>query len=334
MEIGAQRLRIDDASAGSEARRRASTLAARANFDETEIGRAAIVASELASNIIKHAGRGELLVGLFDDETGSGVELLALDRGPGISAVERAMQDGYSTSGTAGEGLGAVARLCHAWDIYSKPGKGAAVLARLQRGARPLQVKPAPLTGAVSLAKSGEEVCGDAWIVTHENGDLCLFVADGLGHGPLAATASTTATRTFAASKASASVEILQKIHAALRPTRGAAASIAVLPKGRPQVEFIGVGNVAGIVSSNRETRRMVGYNGTLGHTMKTVQRYVYPTESATTVVLASDGLSTQWLMEDYPGLTSRHPTLIAAVLVRDFDRGRDDVTVLVGKRP
>ncbi len=96
---------------------------------------------------------------------------------------------------------------------------------------------------------------------------------------------------------------------------------------------FIGVGNVLGVVASALETRRMVGFNGTLGHALKTVRPFVYLTSGDTLAVLASDGLGTHWSLEAYPGLDRRHPTLIAAVLCRDFDRTRDDVTVVVAKR-
>ena len=118
-----------------------------------------------------------------------------------------------------------------------------------------------------------------------------------------------------------------------MRPTRGAAASILSMPGASDKVTFIGVGNVLGLVASDLETRRMVSFNGTLGHTLKSVRTFVYPTSGDTLAVLASDGLGTHWSLDAYPGLRRRHPTLIAAVLYRDFDRTRDDVTVVVAKR-
>jgi hypothetical protein len=119
----------------------------------------------------------------------------------------------------------------------------------------------------------------------------------------------------------------------ALRPTRGAAGSILHLPGDSNEVRFIGVGNVLGVVASDLETRRMVNFNGTLGHALKVVRPFVYPTNGETLAVLASDGLGTHWSLDSYPGLRRRHPSLVAAVLYRDFDRGRDDVTVVVARR-
>jgi hypothetical protein len=118
-----------------------------------------------------------------------------------------------------------------------------------------------------------------------------------------------------------------------LRPTRGAAASIFYVPKSSDEVAFIGVGNVAGVVASANETRKTVTFNGTLGHTLKSVRPFTYPTVGETLIVLASDGLGTHWSLEAYPGLSRCHLTLIAAILYRDFDRGRDDVTIVVARR-
>ena len=63
-----------------------------------------------------------------------GVEILALDKGPGIRDLERSLRDGYSTAGGAGTGLGAISRLSSEFDVYSPPGKGTALLARIWPG--------------------------------------------------------------------------------------------------------------------------------------------------------------------------------------------------------
>ncbi len=117
------------------------------------------------------------------------------------------------------------------------------------------------------------------------------------------------------------------------RRTLRAAAYIVFLPKASNEVAFIGVGNVMGVVASGLETRRMVSFNGTLGHSLKSVRTFTYPTRGDTIAVLASDGVGTHWSFDAYPGLKARHPSLIAAVLYRDFARHRDDATVAVVKR-
>lgn len=325
---------VRDPSQVAEARRGAVALAQAQGFGEEDAGRVAIVATELATNLLKHGTGGELLVGSYEDRTGSGVECLALDRGAGMADVEASLRDGHSTSGSPGTGLGAVARGSHAVDIYSRPGLGTAILARLQQG-RPAGTKPPgePVFGAVNLPKPGEEACGDAWCQRAHADGLKLMVADGLGHGPLAAAAAHGAVTVFLAEHARAPGAIIERMHEALRATRGAAISVADIDLRRGSVVFAGIGNVAGaLVGEDGSARRMVSHNGTVGHVAKRVQEFTYPFEGTPLVVLCSDGLGTSWTLEAYPGLVRRHPTLIAGVLYRDFGRGRDDVTVLVAR--
>jgi anti-sigma regulatory factor (Ser/Thr protein kinase) len=325
---------LDDESRVAEVRRVAVNRAKTIGFLEAEVGRVAIVATELATNLLKHARQGEILVSAFDDGEGVGIECLALDRGPGIPDVAASMRDGHSTAGSAGTGLGAISRQSHVLDIYSSKGHGSAILARVYRG-DPAGAPPkrTPSTGVVCLPIVGEEACGDAWSVKRTSAGLSLIVVDGLGHGPLAATASHAAVTVFEASDGAPSADMMQRLHNALRHTRGAAASVAALPIDDAPVIFVGVGNVAGAVVTATETKRMVCHNGTLGHALKTVKPFTYPTQGETLVVLASDGLGTAWSLDAYPGLRLRHPSLIAGVLYRDFSRRRDDVTVLVARR-
>jgi anti-sigma regulatory factor (Ser/Thr protein kinase) len=326
-----QALSVQDVSQVAEARRGATALAHRIGFNEEEAGRVAIVATELATNLVKHAAGGELLVGPFWDESGEGVECIALDKGPGMADVDACLRDGYSTAGTAGTGLGAVARQAQFVDIFSRPGLGTATLARLQRGRRGTKPPAAgPAFGAVSLPKIGEEACGDGWSARPHSDGMTLIVVDGLGHGPLAAEAARAALSVFDSCHERALSEILERIHGALRSTRGAAVSVARLDLTRSHVQFAGIGNVSGTLMTGPVVRKMVSHNGTAGHTVKRIQEFTYDFTGRPLVLLCSDGLGTNWSLDRYPGLAVRHPSLIAGVLYRDFTRGRDDVTVLV----
>ncbi len=95
------------------------------------------------------------------------------------------------------------------------------------------------------------------------------------------------------------------------------------------EVRFAGVGNVAGSIVTQSGAKSMASHNGTVGHSMYKVQEFTYPCPSDALVLLHSDGLMTRWRLDAYPGLVMRHPSLVAAVLYRDFLRGRDDATVL-----
>jgi hypothetical protein len=155
------------------------------------------------------------------------------------------------------------------------------------------------------------------------------MVADGLGHGPMARQASNEAVR-IACENSSATVErLLELMHAALRPTRGAAASIAQFDLQAREIRFAGVGNVSGTIVGPDAAKSMAAHNGTLGHSLLKVRSFTYPWPVDGVLIMFSDGLGTHWKLDKYPGLSRKHPALIAGVLYRDFNRGRDDVTVI-----
>ena len=329
-------LTVHDQSQVSETRRRATEMAARQGFGDTDSGRVALVATELATNILKHGNGGEILVGTFGEGAESGIELIALDKGPGIANLAASLADGYSTAGTAGKGLGAVVRQSHFVDIASWPGNGTAVLARLKTGHPPqdsgdTSSSDTSRTGAVSVPKSGEEVCGDSWGVSVGPEETTLLVADGLGHGPDAAEAAVEAVRLFHRYNGHRTPVLLEYIHGGLRATRGAAVSVARFQPASGKIVYAGVGNVAGVIALGGELRRMVSMPGTAGHNARKIQAFEYPFATGL-VILHSDGIASSWTLDRYPNLAARHPTLIAAVLYRDLTRHRDDATVLVAK--
>jgi anti-sigma regulatory factor (Ser/Thr protein kinase) len=325
---------VNDASQVAEARRKASEIAQHNGFGEGDAGRVALVTTELATNLIKHGRGGELLVGPYADDDGGGVELLALDRGPGMADVGACLKDGYSTAGTRGGGLGAVFRQSNLVDIASWPGTGTAVLARIEPGKPAGTVtRPRASSGAVSIAMQGEEVCGDAWTVAHDATTDTFMVADGLGHGQDAAESAVEAVRIFHRFSGHRVPTLLDYIHGGLRSTRGAAVSIARFEPAERKVVFAGIGNVAGVLIANGEIKRMVSLPGTAGYNVRKIQAFEYPFESGL-LILHSDGLTTSWTISRYPSLVGSHPTLIAGVLYRDFARHRDDATVLVAKWP
>ena len=221
-------LAIDDVTMAGEARRAATALAGRLGFNETERGKVAIVATEAATNLSKHAKGGEIVIQGLESGTIGGIDILALDRGPGMADVDRCRTDGYSTAGSQGAGLGAMARLSEHFDLYSLPGIGTATLARLWAEPRPERQSPSGLDfGAACVPLAGEEVCGDSWAIDEVEGRALVLVVDGLGHGPQAAEAAREAVRVFREMAPLGPAEIIQAAHAALRSTRGAALAVA-----------------------------------------------------------------------------------------------------------
>lgn len=321
------RVPVQDGSQVGEARRAAVRFAADLGFSEAESDRLALVATEAAANAARHGGGGELLLRPIGSSRPA-LELLALDRGPGMADVVRAFEDGHSTGGTPGTGLGAIRRLSAESDLYSTPGGGTALMARISVGHRPSP--PAPFeVGAVSLPHRGENVCGDEWAVSLADGRMCAMVADGLGHGPLAAKAAGEAVRVFSEEAARRPGELLEAAHGALRATRGAAVAVAEIDLARRVMTFAGVGNIAGLVLAGRSSRNAVSLGGIVGHERGTIREFEYPWHEGAVLVMHSDGLQTHWKLDAYPGIEACHPALLAGVLYRDHARGRDDVTVL-----
>jgi hypothetical protein len=224
-------------------------------------------------------------------------------------------------------------RLARIFDLFSLPGVGTALLAQVV--AKPLadqQPSPRFEVGAVCVPVAGEQMGGDAWAVSHQPGRSLFLVADGLGHGPLAATAADEAVRLFEANAQRSPSDIIHAAHAALRSTRGAAVAVAEIIPAERLVRFAGVGNIAGRILHAGASQGLVSHNGTVGHQIHAVREFVYPWPEGALLVLNSDGLLTQWDLERYPGLTEHHPGLIASILLRDFSRKRDDSTVIVAR--
>jgi anti-sigma regulatory factor (Ser/Thr protein kinase) len=322
-------IKVVDGTSPGEARRAASRVAEKLAFSELRAAELSIVVMELANNVLAHAQSGEMLLLGWQHGSSQGIDIFALDKGPGIRDLHRSMKDGYSTSGTPGNGLGAVSRLSSAFDIYSNSSEGTALFARF------LETGPAPASpsnidvGCVLAPIRGESVCGDALAyLSHDARHLCIAV-DGLGHGPGAADASETAIRVFQENGDKSPERIIHRLHSALRSSRGAVVAVAEIDLQRRKLRYCGVGNISASILGRDKAQSLVSHNGTVGHVMsRTVElEYDFPPESI--LVLHSDGLTSQWNLDRYAGLRNHHPGLIAGVLYRDFKRGRDDASVL-----
>jgi anti-sigma regulatory factor (Ser/Thr protein kinase) len=333
-------LPIAEISQVAEARRLITDLAGALNFNETDVGKVAIVVTEAATNLLKHAAEGQILARPLEQAGLLGLEMLVLDRGPGLTNLNQALHDGYSTTGSPGTGLGAIIRLSTVFDIHSQADKGTALLAQMwpQNGAHaaarfaaadlpPLEV------GVICLAKQGQDVSGDNWAVTQGVEHSLIMVADGLGHGQDAAAASLAATNLLPARAQFKPAAIIEAAHAALAHTRGAALAVVELDLARLVVRFAGIGNISGMILGSDHAQHLASYNGIVGHQVRKIQEFTYPWSAEALLLMHSDGLISHWDLSRYPGLLSRHPSLIAGVLYRDFSRGNDDVTVLVAKQ-
>ena len=334
---------IGDPSQIATARRAASEMATDLGFNEEDAGRAALLATEAATNLLKHAGHGELLL---SSHFGNPHELVltALDRGPGFHAGQ-ALEDGYSTTGTMGGGLGAMQRISSVLQLYSRPGQGSVVRMVLRRSgdreAPPTPVSAALEVAGLGLPYPGETICGDAWMCHDDGHSLIVSVADGLGHGIEARKASASAIEPSLALIPSAMPgepahrpphDMVMQAHGALRGTRGAALATALIDPAGGTLSYAGIGNIAGLVATPGGQKHLMSLPGIVGHNVRKVQPQQLPWADDAVLIMHSDGLATHWSLRDDPELFDQPAGIIAALLYRDHQRGRDDASVVVVK--
>jgi anti-sigma regulatory factor (Ser/Thr protein kinase) len=316
---------VDHPSAVGTVRRGASTVARSLGLDDDRAAEIGLVVSELATNQCRHAGSGTVLVRVRRTGDDTALEVLAVDSGPGMRDIGAAMRDGVSSRGTLGIGLGTLPRLATSWDAWTSPGRGTVIAATF--AAHGTVAGLAEPTG-ITRPMTGQTVCGDALAVRHDDGVPSLLVADGLGHGPLAAAASGAAVRAFLDAPAGPPVALLERVHGALGGTRGAAVAVAQVP-GDGSLRYAGLGNISGTAQGTR-SRGLVSYPGIAGTRGRPLRETTYPVEAGDVVVLHSDGLTDRWSLADYPGLATRSPLVVAGVLLRDNAVRRDDSCVAV----
>lgn len=321
-------VRVEDTSAIGVARRVAVALAGVFGFGEHDRERVAIAVSEAASNLVKHAVEGMMLIRPHP-QTAAAVEVLALDKGPGIADLSRALHDGYSTAGTLGIGLGGITRMASTHDVYSVPGRGTVVSMCFTAGDRP---PPVSRVSGLSRPIGEESVCGDAFACFDTAEAAVAMVCDGLGHGELAADASRRAVRAFREHGDLPPVPLLERLHHALIASRGAAVAVVRLERASGLVRFAGLGNISGWIVHPEGRQGLISLPGIAGQYSRTLREYQYTAPPHSVIVLHSDGLSERWDIAAFPGLTGRSPAVVAATLLREAGTRRDDACVLALK--
>ncbi|BCJ59125.1 transcriptional regulator [Micromonospora endophytica] len=321
--------RVEDGSSGSGIRRAAERLGDRLGLPAGRIADLAIVAAELTSNLIKHAVDGTLLLRPVRRELDAGVELIAIDAGPGMADLTDSARDGHSTAGTLGIGLGAIVRQSSWFDAYSRPGRGTVIAVRVFATADTER----PWVGGLTRPLTGETVSGDghAWRIVGDRRQV--LVTDGLGHGPLAAAASDAALTAFRDAPPASPAEVVRHLHRSLSHTRGAALAVAEPDPVAGLLRYAGLGNISGhILTGIGQRRGLVSLPGIAGHQRPAIREYDYPFDSDSLLIMHTDGVADRWQLAEYPGLLGRSPLVVAATLLRDAGVRRDDAGVLVAR--
>lgn len=309
----------------------------RMGFSDIMRERMELICNEIVSNQVKYAG-GNGLVQIWEAQCDHpSLDLFALDYGPGIANLPAALEDGYTTTGTMGKGLGAIARLAAESEFYTlppgmaqdSPWHGMAIWARFYvDGAPPPRDYQ---TGCYIRAYQDDIYNGDKLCRQGDDRRLRWLHADGLGHGEDAAAVLKGACGVLE-DKATPE-EVLDRLSRRLSGTRGAVAMACEVDTAAQQARICGVGDMeAHLICNGR--KRTIGFSpGVLGHAHRHFETAEVPFPKQALLITASDGLRKRWGLNTFPGLWRLHPQFIATFLGLVVGRSNDDKSVFVVRR-
>ncbi len=328
--------KIEDRSYVSFVKREIHNLIAKAEFSSTRAGELDIVVSELLSNLIKHAGSGEIFYRLSEEDNNKAFEIYCIDSGPGNNNIAKMMKDGMSSSNTLGHGLGAIERLSNFFQIYSMAKWGTVAYVKILMNEPAKKTTPARNTihlDALQVCIPGEEICGDGYHIKKTGDETQIFLGDGLGHGPKAHEAVATAIDAFKACEETDPVDILRYMHQKVKKTRGLVGSIASYHHLRKEWKTCGVGNITTRFYEGISSRRVMCHNGIIGLNIPAIMNtQVIADTNYQHIIMFSDGIRNHWELSQYPTILKYASPIVAAAIFKDNARGTDDMTLLIGK--
>jgi len=289
-----------------------------------------LVCNEIVTNQTKYAG-GHGLVQIWEQaEPDPSLHLFALDYGPGIANLPAALEDGYTSSGTLGKGLGTVRRLADRHDFYTLP-RGMASKAPWHGTsiwAQFCQHKPRTVGGLQNglylrayqdNIHNGDRICLDSSDPEHAR----WLHLDGLGHGLETARDTEGACDIFLHS--SDNLQALDRLSDSLRGSRGAVAMACEITPETQQGRICGVGDMTAWLLLNGTRRAITFAPGVLGHAHRHFETVAFEFPPHAVMLTASDGIRRSWEASDLPGLWRCHPQLIAFFMGEVIGRNNDD---------
>ncbi|HEY1022927.1 MAG TPA: ATP-binding SpoIIE family protein phosphatase [Flavisolibacter sp.] len=324
------RLNAADRSYFAILKKEVHALAVAAQFSTRRLGEIDIIVAEMVSNLAKHAGGGEVFVKLIEEKGLQGIEIIALDNGPGIADLRAMMQDGATTKNTLGQGLGAIRRLSHHFQVYTQKGWGTILLCRVFTKEPPPAKGPDPVEiRSFLVPKPGEEECGDGFYFKKTNDHVKLFLGDGLGHGKEAALATQKAIEAFKLCPENSPVEILRYLHHAVKRTRGLVGTVAVFNLKEQTWKICGVGNISTRFFGATISKSHSPYNGIIGLNMpNSMNDQAVDYERGQCIILCSDGIKSKWDILKFPGILRHDLSLLDATIFKEFARNTDDMSI------
>jgi anti-sigma regulatory factor (Ser/Thr protein kinase) len=317
---------MTDSSNIGEARRFAAQITAELDFSEQRASAVAIIVNELGTNLSRHAKKGRIILQATEANGVKAIQILAIDSGPGIDHIEGSMLDGVSTGSTPGTGLGAIKRQADEFDIYTASSGTVLYAAVRATDDEPTVERPCFAVGAICIPVAPETVSGDAWFQIRNGENIVMMIADGLGHGPLAHKASSTAVSTFRSMDPSLPLDVMMKrLHEVLRSTRGAALSLCRWIPHENVLEHLGIGNVRTALLDFAKDRTFINVAGTVGLQFRAAIPQRNPWNGNGLVAMHSDGVQSRWTSASMAAVKDHHPAIAAGLIFRDYTRGKAD---------
>jgi anti-sigma regulatory factor (Ser/Thr protein kinase) len=311
-------------------------LAMQGGFESKQLAEIDIIVSELGSNLVKHASGGEILAGILQTEEGMTLELLGLDKGPGMTDPEKMMADGTSTTRTLGQGLGSIRRLSDTFELYSRKEWGTILLSRVHKKKAGLHKRPKPPIeiNALVVPKPGESLSGDGCCyIAGKNGAVYLLVADGLGHGVEAHRAVKEAVSAFRSFESDSPAEILRHLHHNIKRTRGAVATVVIIDPVQKKWKLCGIGNIGTRFIGYQQSKSYFPYNGIVGSNIpNTLNDQELSQLDYQQIVLCSDGIRSRWEHAKHPTIGRYDSSIQAAAIYKEFGRMTDDMSIVIGR--
>lgn len=309
----------------------ARSFAGEIGFAEKDREEICLVVTELASNLVKHATGGRLKFECTDERAGMQIE--SEDTGPGIPDVEKAIADGYSTSGSLGIGLGAVNRLMDELEFYSESPTGVRIVCqRWLRSPHAAIFSPRLEFGAATRSFHRQPENGDAFVIRQWDGYALAGVIDGLGHGQFARRASQTARQYIDQHFDQSLDNLFRGVGRVCRVTRGVVMALVRFDFQREKLTVASIGDIETRLIGNSAKFNYIVRRGVVGYNAPNPVCSDYPWTRESLLIMHSDGIQTHWDWEQFGHLKREAPGIVAQRLLAALGKNEDDATVLVAK--
>ena len=318
------------------------------DIDRSLIG---TMVSELATNLVKYAGRGSIALCRVKCDDTIDVEIWAKDEGPGISNISLAMKDHYTTGNTLGLGLPSVRRLADEFSIQSQKDAGTVVYARKRikgkkqdaGSLRTEEIKDSKHPDfdgrAIALwdagfhgrTMPGELVSGDSATLVEFDHYILLSIIDVSGHGYKASELAKLISNQILSDASPNIGALMSQIHQRLIGTLGAAIGLLLIDTEGDTFNYIGVGNTTARRCAGQPWNAL-SRDGVLGQRLPTLYEQTGSLSNGDVFMMCTDGISEQ----ASKGIDRKNIYLsadnIAYDLVSAFGKPHDDASCIIFK--